>query len=176
MRLVSLASAIALLGCGSKKDSSTDQPAPGSAPAPKQPAPVTPKKPIDKTPLPPLAKDPGGATGKPVNGVGIGSLGIDASNGIAMGPAGEGSVVGYYDSELDLGALGKFTPTPPDPPTPAEAKKKAPPPSDAFLARVDPDGKIAWFQTWGDKREDAAKAVAVNGDVVMVVGNYLDHI
>ena len=43
-------------------------------------------------------------------------------------------------------------------------KKKAVPP-DAYLARINPDGKIAWMKSWGDKRDDVAKGIAINGDL-----------
>lgn len=170
MRLSALLIPIALIGCSK---STTETPPTGSAPPPK-PVDTTPKKPVDKRPLPPLDKDPGGATGKPVSGIGFGGLGIDAPTGIALGKDGEVYLSGYFDAELEVKGIGKKTPTPADPPKP---KTKPPaPPSDAYLARVEADGKIAWMQTWGDKREDVARAVAINGDTIVVVGNFLDRL
>src|ERR1051325_1506619 len=48
--------------------------------------------------------------------------------------------------------------------------------SDAFVVRVSPDGKIAWGKDFGAGREDSANGVAVRGDRVVVVGQFLDRI
>jgi hypothetical protein len=133
-----------------------------------------PKKPLDTKPLPPLVKDPGGATGKPVRGLGFGGLGIDTPRAIALAPNGDLYVAGHFDGELDAGPLGKFKPTEPAPNK--DPKKKVVPTTDAYLAKIGADGKLTWMQTWGAKRDDVARGVAVNGDTIVVVGNFLDEL
>jgi hypothetical protein len=155
-------------GLKSGLDEATKDPAPPA----KAPPPVV-KKPVDKRPLPTLEKDPGGASGKPKTGVGFGGLGIDTPKDIALAADGSVYVVGYFDGEMDAGTGGKLTATPPDPPAP---KKKAVMTSDAFLVKVNPDGKIAWARRWGAKRDDVALGVAVQGDTIAVVGNFLDEL
>src|SRR6185312_299304 len=71
-------------------------------------------------------------------------------------------VVGYFDGEIDFGAT--------------IGKKKSAGGSDAFVAKLSPDGKLVWAQTWGSARDDAANAVAVKGDKIVVVGNFLDTV
>ncbi|MDQ3341332.1 MAG: SBBP repeat-containing protein [Myxococcota bacterium] len=149
-----------LASCNNKKDK----------PAEKVVAPPPPqeKKPVDTKPLPPLTADPGGATGKATWATGFGGLGIDSPRGIAVSPAGEAYVVGYFDGEIDLGPGGKHK-------APAkEGEKKVP--SDAYLVKVGADGTILWGKTWGDLRDDTANGVAVKGDIVVAVGSYLDNI
>ncbi|HEX3759499.1 MAG TPA: hypothetical protein VHW23_12370 [Kofleriaceae bacterium] len=140
------------------------------APAPKEVAPHRDvKRPVDRTPLPPLARDRSGATGKPVWAIGFGGLGIDAPRAIATAPGGDSYVVGYFDGETDLGPAGKHR---------AADNTKDPkhPGTDAFVVRLDPDGKIAWGKTFGAGRDDAANGVAVHGDRVVVVGQFLDRL
>jgi hypothetical protein len=127
------------------------------------------KRPIDKTPLPPLAANRRGATGKPLWGTSFGGLGIDAPRAIATGSSGECYVVGYFDGAIDLGPAGQHRATP-NPSDPARSG------TDAFLVRIDPDGKITWGKTFGAGRDDAANGVAVRGDRVVVVGQFLDAI
>jgi hypothetical protein len=167
MRLAPLA--IALVGCARKPES---KPAlkddTGSAagsglsttaaklpPDPSRPAPLPPAK------LPELAADPGGATGKPIWATGFGGLGIDAARDIAVEPSGESYVVGYFDGEAQFGSLGK---------------KTSAGMADAFVTKLGPDGKLAWVQTFGAKRDDTANGVAVRGNTVVVVGNFLDEL
>jgi hypothetical protein len=121
-----------------------------------------PKKPVPTAPLPELAADPGGATGKPIWQAGFGGLGIDAPRGVALGSDGSVYVVGYFDGEIDFGAT--------------IGKKKSAGGSDAFVAKLSPDGKLVWAQTWGSGRDDAANAAAVKGDKIVVVGNFLDPV
>ncbi len=155
MRPLPIALAVTSLVACSKPDRT--EPKPAEVPA------ATPKKPVDTTPLPPLAPDPGGATGKPLWGVGFGGLGIDAPRDIAIGDKGDAYVVGYFDKEIDFGgAIGKRTP----------GGDK----SDGFLVKITGDGKLAWAQTFGDTREDLANAVAVRGNRVVVVGSFLDKL
>jgi hypothetical protein len=93
---------------------------------------------------------------------GFGGLGIDSPRAIAVGPAGEVYVCGYIEGEADFGgSIGKKT----------SAGK-----SDAFLAKLGPDGKLAWAHTWGAAREDIANSIAVRGDKIVVAGNFLDEI
>lgn len=169
MRLSSIAIAVGLLSvsaCSNKKEAAKD-PAPAKA---AEPAPQV-KKPVDTKPLPPLAENTIGATatGKPLLATGFGGLGIDAARGIARAPSGDVYVAGYFDAEIDFGGtIGKKAPAAGDDP-----KKK---PSDGYLVKVGPDGKLVWAQTFGGKRDDTANAVAVRGDTVVVVGNFLDDI
>ncbi len=154
--------AIALLvvtACGGKPD---DTKATGSGSAPAKP--VEPKKPIDHTPLPPLSADSAtsGGTGKTKWAVGFGGLQSDTPRGMAIAPSGDTYVVGAFEGEATFGAAGKFT---------APDKK-----SDAYLVKIDPTGKIVWAKTWGGKRDDVATEVAVHGDTVVVVGQFLDDI
>ena len=127
------------------------------------------KRAVDKTPLPPLAADPGGATGKPIWATGFGGLGIDSPRAIAVAPGGDSYVVGYFDGEIDLGPAGKH----PAAPNAKDPKKSG---SDAFVVKLGPDGKIAWGKTFGAGRDDVANGVAVRGERVVVVGQFLDEI
>jgi hypothetical protein len=123
---------------------------------------VAPKKEVPAKALPPLAADPGGATGNPVWQTGFGGLAIDSPRGIAVGPDGSVYICGYIEGETDFGgAVGKKT----------SAGK-----SDAFVAKLGRDGKMIWAQTFGAAREDAANAIAVKGDKVVVAGTFLDQI
>lgn len=146
---------VALAACSSKKE------------PPKQENKVTetvpaPKKPVPTAPLPGLAADPGGATGKPIWQTGFGGLGIDAPRGVAVGADGSVYVCGYFDGEIDFGGT--------------IGKKPSAGGSDAFVAKLSPDGKLVWAQTWGGPRDDAANGIAVKGDRVVVVGNFLDDL
>ncbi len=126
------------------------------------------KKPVDTKPLPPLAADQGGATGKALRTSGFGGLGIDAPRDLALSAAGDVYVAGYFDGEIDFGGtVGKKAATSKDPKKPA---------SDGYLVKLGADGKVAWAQTFGALRDDTANSVAVRGDTVVVVGNFLDEI
>ena len=125
-------------------------------------------RPIDKTPLPPLATNRGGATGKPIWALGFGGLGIDAPRAVAVAPGGDSYVAGYFDGTTDLGPAGRHAAT-----ANKDGKATA---SDAFVVRVSPAGKIVWGKTFGAGREDSANGVAVRGDRVVVVGQFLDRI
>jgi hypothetical protein len=151
----------ALAGC------KRDEPAPDRKPAPVPHHDV--KRTIDKTPLPALAKDRGGATGKPLWATGFGGLGIDAPRAIAVAPGGDSYVVGYFDGETELGAAGKHRAADSD----RDPKHAG---TDAFVVRIDPDGKIVWGKTFGAGRDDAANGVAVRGDRIVVVGQFLDRL
>lgn len=153
-------------------------------PAPERKAPAPPRdvvRPIDKTPLPALSRDKGGATGTPVWATGFGGLGIDAPRGVAVGPGGDSFVVGYFDGEIDLGPAGKHraadgTKGTGDARAAGAARDTRKPGSDAFVVRLDRGGKIVWGKTFGAGRDDAANAVAVHGDRVVVVGQFLDRL
>jgi len=129
------------------------------------------KKPVDARPLPGLEKDTTGANGKVKSGIGFGGLGVDSTKDIAVAADGSVYVVGYFDGEMDAGPGGKLKATEPD----QDPKKKPVLTSDAFLVKLGPDGKIAWAKRWGGKRDDTATGVAVQGDTVVVVGNFLDE-
>ncbi|HSN25587.1 MAG TPA: hypothetical protein VLT45_04855, partial [Kofleriaceae bacterium] len=145
---------VALAACSSKKEPPKQQKVTETAPAP--------KKPVPTAPLPDLAADPGGATGKPIWQTGFGGLGIDAPRGVAVGADGSVYVCGYFDGDIDFGGT--------------IGKRPSVGGSDAFIAKLSPDGKLVWAQTWGSKRDDAANAVAVKGDKIVVVGNFLDTV
>jgi len=146
---------------------------PDAAPAEQQPAGPRPqiKKPVDQTPLPPLppvARDHHGQTGKPAWATAFGGLGIDSPRAIAVDGS-DSYVVGYFDGEIDLGPAGKHAAQP-------SAKDPAKLGSDAFVVKLDGDGKIAWGKTFGAGRDDVANGVAVRGDQVVVVGQFLDRL
>lgn len=147
---------------------------------PKQAAKVPPKvvkKPVDKTPLPPLAADAGGATGKPIWSTGFGGLGLDILRTLAVDKEDSVYAVGYFDGETDLGPGGKHkSPVAENPPGGSAAKRDNKNPSDAFVVKMDANGKIVWGKAFGGGRSDDAKGVAVNGDHVVVVGNFADDI
>ncbi len=166
MRLASIAIGLSLFtACGKKEE------APKEAPKVVEPPPQV-KKPVDKTPLPQLAADPGGATGKPLQATGFGGLGIDSPRDIAVNASGEAYVVGLFDDTIDFGGtIGKKSPIQNDDPKAPKGRT-----SDGYLVKLGADGKIAWAQTFGAKRDDAANGVAVRGDKVVVVGNYLDDL
>jgi hypothetical protein len=105
------------------------------------------KQPVDRTPLPALAPDHGGATGKAV----------------------WATVAGYFDGETELGPAGKHRAAE----HAKDAKKTG---SDAFVVKLGSDGKIAWGKTFGAGRDDVANGVAVRGERVVVVGQFLDSI
>jgi hypothetical protein len=154
MRSSSLVVVVALVACSHKEDSAKR--------AEKVVEHAAPKKPVPTTPLPNLAADPGGASGKPIWQTAFGGLGIDAPRGVAVGPDGSVYVCGYFDGTIDFGGT--------------IGTKKSAGGSDAFVVKLSPDGKLVWAQTWGDLRDDAANAIAVRGDKIVVVGNFLDSI
>jgi hypothetical protein len=119
------------------------------------------KQPVPTKSLPPLAANTGDATGKPIWQLGIGGMGIDVPRGVAVDDQGSSYVVGYFDAEATFGPLGK---------------KKPVGGSDAYVMKVDANGTPKWVQTFGAKRDDAANAVAVHGNRVLVVGNFLDEL
>jgi hypothetical protein len=169
MRVTPLVIAVGLLGCGGKKE---DAPKKQEQPKVVEPPPPQVKKAVDTKPLPDLAADPGGSTGKPLWSAGFGGLGIDSPRGIAVNASGETYVAGIFDQEIDFGGtLGKKVPIVNDDP-----KAKGGKTSDAYLVKVGADGKVVWAQTFGAKRDDAANDVAVRGDKVIVVGNFLDDL
>jgi hypothetical protein len=172
MRVTTLAIAsVCLLGCG-KKSEETNKPDKGSDGAQGKVTEAPPpqvKKPVENKPLPELQADPGGATGKALWATGFGGLGIDPPRGLGVTAAGEVYAAGYFDGEIDFGGtIGKKAPVAGDDP-----KKK---PSDAYLVKVGADGKVSWVQTFGAGRDDSANDVAVKGDKVIVVGNFLDSL
>jgi len=156
--LALIAAAALPFGCDSGKQQKKKE----EAPPPPTTVQVAPKKQVQTAELPPLAADPGGSTGKPVWQAAFGGLGIDSTRGIAVGPDGSVYVAGYFEGEIDFGGnVGKKT----------SAGK-----SDAFLAKIGADGKVAWAQTWGAARDDLANSVAVKGDKIVVAGSFLDDI
>ena len=121
--------------------------------------PVKKLPPPDK-PLPPLAKDPGGASGAAQWATGLGGLGIDSPRGI-IATGDDVFVVGQFEGDCTFGALGA---------------KHSNGGADAFVTRLDPAGTPTWVQTFGGARDDVARGVAVHGDTVVVVGNFLDEL
>lgn len=156
MRSCLVVACLVVVACSSKKDAPKKQPEKIVEQAP------APKKPVPTTPLPGLAAEPGDATGKPIWQTGFGGLGIDAPRGVAVGADGSVYVCGYFDGEIDFGGT--------------IGKKPSAGGSDAFVVKLAPDGKLVWAQTWGSTRDDAANAIAVHGDKIVVVGNFLDTV
>jgi len=150
----------ALTSCSSKQDAAPPSSAPAAVAAAATPVKVV-KQPVSTAPLPALAADTGGATGKPLWQAGFGGLGVDVPRGVAVGSGGDVYVAGYFEGEAEFGALGK---------------KTSAGGSDAFVLKLDATGKPMWVQTFGAKRDDAANAIAVHGDKVLVVGNFLDEL
>lgn len=149
------------VGACRSKDS---PPARGHDPSPPhENAPAAPvKRPVPTNALPPLASDTGSATGKPMWQFGFGGFGIDVPRGVAVGKRGDAYVGGYFEGETDFGApVGKRT---------------ANGASDGYVMKLTGDGKLVWAQTFGSKRGDDVKAVAVSGDTVVAVGNFTDEI
>ncbi|HEU0034810.1 MAG TPA: hypothetical protein VFQ53_29500 [Kofleriaceae bacterium] len=183
MRLTSIAILTSLIACSKNQDTENQKPSAGATTKAGDPA-APPsgettvkkevvKKTVDKTPLPALEADTGGATGKPLWSIGFGGLGIDSPRDLALAKTGDIYVAGYFDAEMTVG--GKtFTPTPPKPNK--DPKQKTVATSDAYLVKLSADGKVQWTKTWGAARDEDAKAVAVNGDLVAVAGNFLDEL
>jgi hypothetical protein len=164
MRLVigciGLVSVGLVVSCGKGK---TKEQAKGGEAKPMEPSPTRPvKQPVPTQKLPDLVADPGGASGKPVWAAGFGGFGTETPRGVAVDSDGAAYVCGYFEDEIDFGGT--------------IGKRKSHGASDAFLVKINPDGKVAWAQTFGSPREDDAKAVAVRGDQVMVVGNFVDEV
>lgn len=168
MRLASIAIGLSLVTACGKKEEPTPKEQPKVVEAPPQV-----KRPVDKKPLPDLAADPGGATGKPMWAAGFGGLGIDSPRDIAVNANGEAYVAGIFDADIDFGGtIGKKVPPQNDDPKAPKGRT-----NDGYLVKVGADGKLAWAQTFGGKRDDTANGVAVRGDkVVVVVGNFLDEL
>jgi len=148
----------ALVACSQKKK---QEPIAGAATENGPPmSPV--KRPVPKGALPELAKSTGAASGAPMWQLGFGGFGIDVPRGVAVAASGDAYVAGYFDGETDFGGtLGKV---------------KSLGGSDAYVMKVSSDGKPVWAHALGDKRDDAANAIAVHGDKIVVVGNFLDGI
>jgi hypothetical protein len=71
---------------------------------------------------------------------------------------------GYFDGVVDFGDGPKL------------GKRTASGTTDAFVAKLDPKGKLMWVQTFGGVHGDTANGIAVRGDAVVVVGNFSDNI
>lgn len=169
MRWYSIAIALGVVACSKAKpeEGAAGSAAKGSA-AVTEARPV-PKKPVDTKPLPALAANPGGATGKPLRGVGFGGRGVDAARAIAVTGGGDAYVAGYFDGEGDFGPAGKIAAA-------GDQTVKKDPPSDAFVVKVGADGKLAWARTFGGERDDVANGIAVRGDKVVVVGSFVGQL
>lgn len=48
-------------------------------------------------------------------------------------------------------------------------------PKDAFLCKIDADGKLVWIRQWGGSARDAAESVALANDGAIYVGGYFEH-
>lgn len=145
-----IAAALIAAGCG-KKDDSKPTPAP---PAP--PPPVA--APVAEPPRAPLAPDPGGATGTARWLVGFGGKGEDEPRGIDIDEAGNVVVAGIFNGKMPIG----------DKSIESQAL-------DAFVAKIDPSGKVLWAHAFGGKNDDVAAAVAFDSKGnVLVAGWYSD--
>lgn len=169
MRLASIAIGLGLVtSCGKQEEAPKEKASEAKVVEP----PPQVKKPVDTKPLPQLAADAGGATGKPLWAAGFGGLGIDSPRDIAVTASGDVYVAGIFDDAIDFGGtIGKKVPPQNDDPKAPKGRT-----SDAYLVKVGADGKLTWAQTFGGKRDDAANGVAVRGDKVVVVGNFLDEL
>ena len=96
------------------------------------------------------------SVGNPVWSTRIGNAWQERGGGIAVDQAGHIVVVGSFDKDLDF--LG----------TPVLSKGE----SDAFVARIAPDGKLLWVKTYGAERADSAYGVDVDaaGNIVVAGG------
>lgn len=120
------------------------------------------KRPVPTTAMPSLSADSGTASGKPMWQFGFGGFGIDVPRGVAIGSDGDVYVGGYFEGETDFGgAIGKRT---------------SAGGSDGYVMKLTSDGKLAWAQTFGSKRDDDVKAIAARGDITVVVGNFTDEL
>ncbi|UQA62118.1 SBBP repeat-containing protein [Polyangium aurulentum] len=98
----------------------------------------------------------------PECGVGLwsvraGDAAAQQANDVAMGPAGEVLVAGFYQGSMDLAgpqtSAGGF---------------------DAFVTKLDPSGKPLWSRSFGNGEAQEARAVAVDGaGNVIVVGAFM---
>src|SRR3569623_1916615 len=114
-----------------------------------KPAPSNTPQPVENTPAPAVKRE-------------VAKTPLPALAPDTGGAGNEVDGAGYFDGECDFGAPG--------------GKKASAGGSDGFLAKLTADGKMAWVQQYGAKRDDDAKAVAAHGDRVVVVGNFLDEI
>jgi hypothetical protein len=159
----SLALAFVLVAASCQQGSQTSSPPPSNTAVPTENrAPIEAvKKPVPTTPLPKLAASLGGASGKPMWQLGVGGMGIDVPRAVATDDQGNSYIVGYFDAEAQFGPLGS---------------KKPNGGADAYVMKVDANGTPKWVRTFGAKRDDAANGVAVHGNRVVVVGNFLDDL
>ncbi len=160
MRTTAFSIALTLVACSDNPGPAGPPGPAGGAAKPAAPLPPQQRKPVDTTPLPPLASDPGGGTGAAQWAASLGGLGIDAPRGLAIGESGEVYVAGYVEGLAELGAL----------------KHDAGAKSDVYVAKLTPDGAIAWAKAFGSARDDTARGVAVHGKTVLVGGNFTDTI
>ncbi len=96
------------------------------------------------------------SVGNPTWSTRIGNAFQERGGGLAVDQAGNIVVVGSFDKDLDF--LG----------TPVLSRGE----SDAFVARIAPDGKLLWVKTYGGERADAAYGVDVDaaGNIVVAGG------
>ena len=141
---------------------SCNKPAPpddrAAGPAIGAPAKAAKKLPPPDKPLPGLASDPGGATGAAQWATGLGGLGIDSPRGV-LASGDDVFVVGQFEGDCKFGALGV---------------QHSAGGTDAFITRLDQAGAPTWVHAFGGAKDDVARGVAVHGDTVVVVGNFLE--
>jgi hypothetical protein len=158
MRSFAIVLLLVVAACSKSKE---PPPASKAAPVENTPPINAIKQPVPTKALPALAADAGSASGKPLWQLGVGGMGIDVPRGVAVDEHGDSYVVGYFDAEATFGPLGTRKPTGG---------------SDAYVMKVDSKGTPKWVQTFGAARDDAANAVAVHGNRIVVVGNFLDEL
>ena len=90
----------------------------------------------------------------------IGGSGSDAATGTAVLPDGSMLVAGWFSGTVDF-----------DPGT-SELKLTSAGGRDAFVMCLDVDGNVKWAQRYGGVGDDAATAIAAEGDDVYVTGTF----
>lgn len=92
--------------------------------------------------------------------VAVGGPGADEGRGIAVSPAGDVYVTGFFSGTVDFD------------PGPGRTELTSAGSSDAFLLRLNPRGELVWARRLGGKLGDVGLRVAVGADAVWVTGYF----